>query len=241
MKLRCASYNALADAWLGNGDYSHAPRDLLLPRARIPYHLKLIDGLQADVIGLQEVEWPLVSALKATGKWQTFWSQKEGGDPDGCLMLVRQGIVVKDGVHHTKAYTDGSGHIMQSIVVEDATIANTHIEFAKEDDPNHSGVFQTKELLEWVEEEQSPRSVILADCNGRPNGRVRALFKEAGFNNVCGNEPTALINQMPAALDVIAVKGVRAKRIKTAFKPKGIPSIKCPSDHIPVMADIEIA
>lgn len=124
------------------------------------------------------------------------------------------------------------------LVIGGVVFVNTHIKWSEACDPNHSGIAQTKELLEWLSQEE--RVVILADCNDRPGGPVRALLEEAGYTNVCGNEPTALINQKPAAIDVIATKGVPARRVKTRFRPKGIPTVDCPSDHIPVMACIKM-
>lgn len=236
MLLNCASYNALADAYLHYGDYRHVAPDLLIPEARIPHHLRLVTNLRADVIGLQEVEQPLVAALRAAGKWQQFWSPKEGGKPDGCLMLVRRGIPVVDFTTH--AYSDDSNHIMQSVIIGGVVFANTHIKWAPAGQRNHSGIAQTEELLEQLSTKR--RAVIFADCNDRPNGPVRRLVEQAGFINTCGNEPTALIGQERAALDLIAVRGVRATRIKTAFRPEDIPNIECPSDHIPVMASIEV-
>ena len=231
MQSRCASFNVLADAWLGYGDYAHVAADLLVPGVRIPHILMLIANLRADVIGLQEVESPLVAALDATGKWQQFWSQKQGGEPDGCLTLVRHGITVKDFATH--AY-HGSNHIMQTVTIDGVVFANTHIQWAPANERNHPGVVQMEELLMRLGEKQP--AVILADCNDRPNGPIRALIEEAGFTNTCGDQPTALINRKQAALDLIAVRGVRAKRIRTNFRPEGIPNASCPSDHIPVMA-----
>ncbi len=235
MRLRCASFNVLADAYLSYGDYSHVAPDLLVPGARVPHIMRLIADLQADVISLQEVEPPLVAALATSGSWQLFWSQKKNEKPDGCLTLVRQNIVVTDFM--TYAYSDGSDHVMQFMIIGGIAFANTHIEWAPVDDPHHSGIAQTKELLRWLSIE--PPTVILADCNDRPQGPVRALVDAAGFMNVCGYEPTALIGQERAALDLIAVRGTRAEHIHTAFRPEGIPSADCPSDHIPVMAWVE--
>lgn len=236
MNLRCASFNVLADAWLSCGEYEHVASDLLEAGARIPHLLRLIANLHADVIGLQEVELPLVTALEATGAWQLFWSQNKGGDPDGCLILVRRGITVTYFATHT--YSAGSGHIVQWVTIEDTTFANTHIEYDRPDTPRHRGIAQTRELLMWLSAKQ--RTVIFTDCNDRPNGPVRALMKAAGFTNTCDNEPTALIDQERAALDLIAVRGVRATQIRTDFWPENIPSVSCPSDHVPVMAWVEV-
>ncbi len=235
MRLRCASFNVLAEAYLTYGDYRHVTPGLLLSGARIPHILKLIASLEADVICLQEVELSLLSALSMHGEWQQFWSQKKGGEPDGCLTLVRQTIAVKNFV--TRPYSDGSNHIMQSVVIGGVVFANTHIKWARANEPRHSGIAQTKELLGWLDAKQP--AAIFADCNDRPGGPVRGLIEEAGFVNTCDNEPTALIGRERAALDIIAVRGVHAEGIKTAYSVDNIPNRQCPSDHIPVMACVE--
>lgn len=110
----------------------------MAPGARMPSMLRFIDELQADVIGLQEAEAPLVQALNEMDRWQSFWSPKGRNKPDGCLTLVSQGIEVDD--FETHLYGDQSGHVMQTLRNGRATLANTHIKWAPEDDPVHTGV-----------------------------------------------------------------------------------------------------
>jgi hypothetical protein len=233
--LRCASLNVLADAWLDRDNYTNMEPHLFQPGARIPNLLQLIASLQAHVIALQEVEAPLVAALAQTGEWKPYWSQKQGGEPDGCLTLVRHDIQVEDDA--TYVYSDGTYRVMQSVTLGNVVFANTHIQYAPPSHHPHLGVAQTKELLGWLGEEQP--AVILADCNDRPGGPVRALIEGAGFYT-SGNEPTALIGEERAALDIIAVRGVRAEHIKAELPQEVIPNANYPSDHIPVMAYIEI-
>lgn len=234
MQLNCVSFNVLADDYLTDGDYRHVQPDLLKPGARTPHMLRTIADLRADVVGLQEVEFAVAAAFAATGNWQTLWSPKRNSKPDGCLTLVKRGIFVTDFA--TYAYDDGTSHLMQLVIIDDVAFANTHIIWAPADTPDHPGVSQTRKLLERLSE--WPRAVIFADCNDRPGGPVRALVEAAGFNNVCGDEPTARIGDELAALDIIAVRGIHAERIATAA-PDDIPNTTCPSDHIPVMARVE--
>lgn len=234
--MKCASFNVLADAYTGYGDYSHITPSLLLPGARTPGLLRIIDSLKADVIGLQEVEKPLLDALDDAGTWQTFWSPKGRNKPDGCLMLVRTGIEVRD--HTTHAYGDGSGHVMQAVRIGETIFANTHIKWAPTTDRDHAGVKQTVELLNLLGNEQP--AVLFADCNDKPGGPVRQLIERAGFKYVHEEAPTALVDQEPVALDLVAVRGLSATLIPNNYPIRNIPNGDCPSDHMPVVAHVSI-
>lgn len=228
---RCASWNVLADPYLEYGDYSHVPQELLLPGARLPFVMGVVNKLDVDIIGLQEADFALFTAFNATGEWQVFWSPKGNNKPDGCLTLVKRGITTTN--FWSRYYSDGSDHVAQSVDVGDVEFVNTHIKWP----PDTHGRVQVTELLGWLGREKP--AVVMTDCNDRPHGPVRALFDEAGFSNTCSFMPTAFVDQKLAALDLLTVRGTRAEHIETGFDPTGIPSIACPSDHIPVVANIE--
>jgi endonuclease/exonuclease/phosphatase family metal-dependent hydrolase len=208
----------------------------MLPGARTKGIVRLVDDLDVDVIGLQEAEEPLVRALDETGMWQTFWTPKGRNKPDGCLTLVRPGIDVYGFATHE--YGDGSGHIMQILTLGRVAFANTHIKWAPADSPDHIGVAQTNELLTRLAPEQ--HAVIFADCNDQPGGPVRQLVEQAGFMHTYEDEPTALVNQIPVALDLLAVRGLSARCATRQYDLTSLPNSTCPSDHIPVVADLEI-
>ena len=54
--MRYATFNVLADAYIGYGDYSRVEPELLGTGARTQKLVQLVDSLEADVVGLQEVE-----------------------------------------------------------------------------------------------------------------------------------------------------------------------------------------
>jgi hypothetical protein len=196
----------------------------------------MIDGLQADVVGLQEAELPLVEALDETGTWQSHWSPKGRNKPDGCLTLVRNGIDFSD--QETHHYDDGSGHVVQTLRIGQAIFANTHIRWAPASDPEHAGVAQTQELLDLLGPDTP--AVVFTDCNDRPGGPVRKLFEASGFVNLHDEEPTAFVNKEPVSLDLLAVRGLHAEYIGTDFTAVEIPNRACPSDHIPKMAYVDV-
>ena len=228
MQLRCATFNVLADAYLDHGDYSHADPELLKPQGRLPYLLRTITDLEADVIGLQEVEAWLLEALRATRRWQIFWTPKIGGKPDGCLMLVNSNIEVAD--FKSIQYRDGSNHVMQWVLINGVTMLNTHIRWDL-----FYRVSQAQRVLGELGERPA---VILADSNDRPGEPVHELIEQAGFWNVWGDAPTALIGSEHAPIDLLAVRGVDACREGTLSPLDGIPTLQCPSDHVPVMVEL---
>lgn len=234
--MRAATFNVLADAYLGYGDYSHVDPKLLRPGARIDGIIQAIDELQADVVGLQEADRPLVRALTESGKWQTFWSPKEHDKPDGCMTIVRPGLEVRD--FDTHAYNDGSGHIMQVLRIGRVAFANTHIKWAPADSLQHAGVDQTIDLLDQIARNEA--AVIFADSNDRPGGPVRQLVEAAGFNDLYGEMPTAIVNGQAVALDILAVRGIASTRVHREYDVMKIPDAALPSDHIPLVAELHI-
>ncbi|MET0979983.1 MAG: hypothetical protein ABWX90_01865, partial [Candidatus Saccharimonadales bacterium] len=64
--MRAATFNVLADAYLGYGDYTHVDPQLLLPHARTEGIVQLVDDLEADVVGIQEADEYLKDAFKET-------------------------------------------------------------------------------------------------------------------------------------------------------------------------------
>ncbi|MGB4768073.1 MAG: endonuclease/exonuclease/phosphatase family protein [Candidatus Saccharimonas sp.] len=235
--MRVATFNVLADAYTSYGDYSHVDPELMATGARLGHIVRLVEELDIDVIGLQEVEAPLRDRFERDSKWQLFWTPKTHSKPDGCLTLVKKGIEVVGFESH--AYTDNSSHVMQIFRIGKTAFANTHIKWAPNDSVSHAGVIQTTELLARLGGPDDP-AVIFADCNDRPGGPVRQLVRDAGFVNVTDTEPTAIVNQQLVALDLLASRGLDAARVAYDFDIAAIPNTECASDHIPLVATIEV-
>ena len=242
--MRLVTYNVLADKYLEKYGhfYGHVKdRHLLNPGARLDYVVKQINNLEADVIGLQEADESLVKEFESDDRWQARWRKKTlETQPDGCLTLVRRGLEIND--YKSFAYDDNSGHVFQITQIGRLAVVNTHIRWSHPSKPDHAGVAQARQLLDVIGATVGREPVvILADINDRPGGPVRALIEEAGFYNVGGNEPTAFVNQRLAAIDVLAVRGVgRHSIIESKWGSlESIPNKLCPSDHIPIIADIE--
>lgn len=236
--LRVATFNTLADSYIGYSDLTHADQRLLAPGMRIEGLVRTSGSLNADVIALQEVEQPLVEAFETTRNWQTLWSPKGCNKPDGCLTLVSPDLEVEVDDFDTLYFSDNSGHVAQIIRIGQLAIANTHLRWAPLDANPHNGVHQIQELLAHI---TSPSAILMGDCNDRPRGPVRQAFLEAGFDDVVGETPSALIDQAPVSIDMIAVRGLSAQLIPPNINLSTIPDTQCPSDHIPLIATISRA
>lgn len=232
--MRLASFNVLADAYTNYGDYSHADPKLMQPGARLEHLIHQINNLGADIIGLQETDKSLVEVFEDDNNWQSFWTPKGHNKPDGCLTLVKSTVEVAD--HESHLYNDGSGHVFQLTRVDDVVVANSHIKWAPEDGSHHIGASQTQELLAALNDHET--AVILADCNGRPGGRVQTMVKEAGFTSLSGERPTAIVNGELVALDLLAIRGMRGALIPMDYNLYSIPNESCASDHIPLVAEV---
>jgi endonuclease/exonuclease/phosphatase family metal-dependent hydrolase len=234
--MKIATFNVLADAYTGYGDYSHVDPKLLALGARQNLIVQQVNSLEADVVGLQEVDKNLLEAFEDDDRWQTLWSPKGLKKPDGCLTLVKSTVAIAN--HESYLYDDDSGHVFQITQIGQVAVINTHIKWAPAEDPHHIGVSQTRQMLLTIGTSQP--AVILADCNDRPGGPVRALVEQAGFTNVSGDMPTAIVNQEPVALDLLAVRGLNARQVAAYYDLATIPNEYCASDHIPVVANLDI-
>lgn len=73
-----------------------------------------------------------------------------------------------------------------------------------------------------------------------PNGPVRKLVENAGFVDMYGDMPTAIVNGEAVALDILAVRGMASKQVIKEYNVLDIPNKVIPSDHIPLVAELDI-
>jgi hypothetical protein len=234
--MRYVTFNVLADAYTTYGDYSHVNPKLLVNGARLDHIIHQVNSFGADVVGLQEADRSLLEAFEDDERWQALWSPKGRNKPDGCLTLVKSGIEIAN--HESFLYDDESGHVFQLTRIGHISVANTHIKWAPVDEPDHIGISQTQLLLSALGDLQP--AVILADCNDRPGGPVQTLIESAGFTSMSADKPTAIVNGELVALDLLAIRGVHAQWVPTDYDLDSIPSETCASDHIPLIADVDV-
>ena len=231
--MRVGTFNVLADKYLHYGDSLPPDPELQAPGSRTELLKILISSLGVDVLALQEVDDVLAKSINRDGAWQTFWRQKDNNKPDGCLTLVHPDITIDSS--EMLAFGDKSGHVAQIIQLGGIAVVNTHLKWSPTDDPQHKGLGQVRELLEHLGEQPA---IILADCNDQPGGPVRRRLTEAGFGDLVGKMPTAWVSGEAVSIDMIALRGAAGYLVPTLYSPAK-PNRQVPSDHIPVLADIE--
>lgn len=233
--MKAVSFNVLADAYLDYGDYSHVSPDLLRKGARINKIIDLLSRINPDVAGLQEVDATLAAALHDNDRWQVFYTPKGNDKPDGCATLVSTSIAVDAFTSYE--YSDPSGHVAQYIKLGGIAILNTHLKWAPPSTEGHPGVRQAEELMNLIDLEQA---VLFADCNNQPGGPVRRVIEESGFINVVDETPTAIVNGKLHALDLLSIRSLTGRSTTPTYDISDIPNVDCPSDHIPLEAEIDM-
>jgi hypothetical protein len=237
------TFNVFAHSHTKYRVYGQAEPVLMDPSQRYMRLAELLNQLSAvDVWALQEVEPGLLSTIAhhpQMGLWRRLWTPNGQGKPGGCLTLLRP-LLYEVGLE-TIEFTDESGHVAQILTLERPArgrfyLANTRLRWDQPDALPHAGVMQAHELLRQLH----GACVLLCDSNDRPGGRVRRIIDSYDFRVVNGDEPTAWVDQAPAALDVIATRGITAhQRPTTHLAVDGIPNPQRPSDHIPIIARLE--
>lgn len=152
------------------------------------------------------------------------------------MTLLRPGIQVTDYLEHY--YTDKSGHVAQIFRLGNLAFANTHLKWSPADSVSHTGRNQAIELTCLLDEHE--KSIIAADCNDRPNGPVRQVFKDAGFTDLQESTFSAVVNGEPVAIDLLAARGLNALPISPRVEFNNIPNDEVPSDHIPLSIVVDI-
>ena len=204
-------------------------------------------GYDCDVIAFQEAETALVDlVVQRMDTHDVRWCPKGNNRPDGCMTAVRRTLTIAG--EQRVAYRDGaepSGHVAHVLDLVDPNgawlrVINTHLRWAPPGTPLdvHVGVTQMHEALTHVDDGSA--AVLVGDLNDLEEGPTRVAMAERGLHEVQGAEATAYVEHLGRqALDVIAVTpAVRASGWIGVEVASPLPNAMCPSDHVPVLADV---
>jgi mRNA deadenylase 3'-5' endonuclease subunit Ccr4 len=264
MPFTAATYNVLATAYLGKGDYSLVPPELLEPARRTKALTRHVVDLGADVLCLQEVEVEVFLALrKKLGRlgYEGHLELKGRDKPDGCATFYRTEIfslkkaVRLDYHDNEKGPGQHSGFVALLLALEHEGkllgVANTHLRWDRPGTPagRQTGHRQAVELIATCEG-FSPKCdgcVVCGDFNRRPDSEVVATFRKSGFESAHAGRAhvrSAVINGRASLLDYLFhSEELRAESIDPpqASPSKGLPSAEQPSDHLALLAKFQWA
>jgi endonuclease/exonuclease/phosphatase family metal-dependent hydrolase len=227
---------------------------------RLPLILADMAALQPDLLGLQEVVYPLQQdrLIGAAGEGRYEAIRGWAGRPEyGNSLLVRSPLTARDTdridlglnreAHRTVVDLPGGATIL--VVV-------THLHHPGPDEAVRDD--QTRQLVEWLPSAPSTIAVtVMGDFNADPGEPTYRRMVEAGFHSsyadVHGADPAVTwpsglqapamdTDGIPECLDYIWVRGaVRVTEARLAFdRPAVDDPTLYPSDHLGISAHLEI-
>ncbi len=251
--LSLATWNVLADAYVGRDAHPGAPSRLLTAGARSEAIcdgvVDLIRNLGAGVVCLQEAEPSLLPHIQercTRHGWEVNWSPRGHGEPDGLVAIVCAPWMLSSTTPLT--YADDRSYLAQRIELlhNDLKVVlyNTHFRWA--DDDGRTTGRQGAELAHWVAAEQVP-TLVVGDLNAAPGSSALTQLRSVGCVDVHPGSDwrTAAFPGIGAVrVDYILVRGgtgtpipVSSLQIEDA---RPLPDERLPSDHAPLAARIEI-
>ena len=226
---------------------------------RLPLLLADMAALQPDLMGLQEVVYPLQQdrLIGAAGERRYESHRAWAGRPEyGNALLVREGLAI-DAVERLELGLNRSA--LRAIVALPegrVLMAVTHLHHVPADEAERDD--QARQLLEWLAAgPETDAQVVVGDFNAEPDepaaDRIRSNGFRSAFAEANGADPPVTwpsglqapgmdTDGDPGCLDYIWVRGdIRAVSARLAFdRPAvGDPTLY-PSDHIGLSAELSI-
>jgi endonuclease/exonuclease/phosphatase family metal-dependent hydrolase len=227
---------------------------------RLPLLLADMAALQPDVIGLQEVVYPMQQdrLLGAAGEGRYAAFRGWAGRPEyGNSLLVRETLTV-DSIDRLELSRNRSA--LRAVVRLDGETALlvvvTHLHH--EVDGAAEREAQTRTLLEWIA--SGPRTtaeVVMGDFNAEPREPAAQRMQAGGYRSAFavanGSEPAVTwpsgiqapgmdVDGDPACLDYIWIRGpMNVTSARLVFdRPDPIDPTLYPSDHFGISALLQI-
>ena len=227
---------------------------------RAPLLFSEFAALQPDVIGLQEVVYPLQQdrLIGASGEGRYLSHRGWAGRPEyGNAMLVRESL----GSDSAERLELGSNRSALRIRIETAgqpgwTFVVTHLHHTVEDEGTRAA--QATALVAWLEDRSVPAPlVVVGDFNAEPVEPTYRIMTDAGFRSAHllanGTEPAVTwpsgiqapamdTDGDPGCLDYIWVRGaIEVESCRVVFdRPAVDDPTLYPSDHFGLVARIRI-
>jgi mRNA deadenylase 3'-5' endonuclease subunit Ccr4 len=261
LSFRIASYNVLADSYVNPQWYPNVDPEILRWDRRKFALAERIALLDADIFCLQEVEadaYALLERSLGAKGYDGVYAKKGRDKPDGCAMFFRQCGLRFAGAA-TIYYRDGrqgapdSGHLALIISFECEwgviRVATTHLRWGQENKPleEHIGYRQIRELIDerFKPDLTAYAWIVCGDLNAQPDNPVVKELINSGFVDAYAglDQATCNPNRKAKRIDYIFhTSGLRAEaaNLTEIDDLTPLPSADEPSDHLALMATIEI-
>ena len=225
---------------------------------RAPLIFADMAALQPDVIGLQEVVYPLQQdrLIGAAGEGRYETHRAWAGRPEyGNSTLVREGLTASAPERLELGHNRSA--LRPSIAGSAAwTFVVTHLHHTVHDEAIRAE--QAGALIDWLATLDAPHPlVVVGDCNAEPDEPTYRLMTEAGFRSAHlaanGVEPAVTwpsgiqapgidTDGDPGCLDYIWVRGaIEVESCRVAFdRPAVDDPTLLPSDHFGLVARLRI-
>ena len=241
---RLLSWNVLADAYVRPAYFPFTPPALLAPGARTAAVVERLAASDADVVCLQEVERPLVSALEAGLPGYSVRFLQKSGKPDGCALLLRTSTAELLGAREL-TYSDGSGHV--ALLAElrfgelSAGVATSHIKWDPPATP-YPERWATRQLTELVAamDDRHPW-IACGDFNVTPEDPVLGLLERLAdvYRGSAWETATINANRRARRIDYLFASPALACQplpVPLIDATTPLPSPSEPSDHLVIGA-----
>ncbi|MEK7465794.1 MAG: endonuclease/exonuclease/phosphatase family protein [Planctomycetota bacterium] len=250
MPFTVASWNVLADAYIRADLYKDCHPDAIDPALRFGRLVDGIEALNADVVCLQEVQEDFSSRLAVAIPWKRCFAKKGGGRKDGCEIRMRPPAA--PGPWDSFRYSDGSGHVAIVAIVPlpegPVAVATTHLKWDPPGTPAEKrfGFRQADELIAGLRERASGLPwIACGDFNVTADDPVLARFAEAGLRDAYASMPranTCVANGRARRIDFLLYTAdlmSNPRPLPLLADDAILPSIRVPSDHLPIAATFE--
>jgi endonuclease/exonuclease/phosphatase family metal-dependent hydrolase len=198
---------------------------------RAPRLLSGLRALEADVMALQEVDRSLIPSLRASfqrHEWFVIPHQGEG-----------LALGVRDGIRARAEVQVGAKRVIACDTQLGVRVACVHLTWsgAPERGARRRGVQQLSAALAWAPD------LVAGDFNALPGWPEDELMRQHGYQSVAPPGPTCNANRWLQDLDRVYLRQGRCVGAtqRAELRPGSpMPSVDCPSDHLPVRVDVEL-
>jgi mRNA deadenylase 3'-5' endonuclease subunit Ccr4 len=261
MSFLAATYNVLCSAYVRPEWYPGVCPGLLDPAVRLPALVRHVEGLNADLLCLQEVEQRAFAALgQRLGPlgYEGYYEKKGGSKRDGCATLFRKSLFTQrsrrrlDYHDRRPGQPADSGHVALLLCLEHEGrllgVANTHIRWDEPATPREEqvGYRQIVEALQACQE-FSPRCdgwLVCGDFNRTPDEEGVQAMRQAGFAFSHDSSVTArscVANGRARLIDYIFhSQNLQSRPVEPPLLKDDtrLPSPEQPSDHLALLAEV---